>query len=54
MKIKPELYLVKIEGTTIWSCDSEQKLVEHVNKYQQFDFIRMREAIFDRRQHTIK
>lgn len=47
MKIKPELYLVDIEGVTIWSCDSEEKLIKHVELFKQFDFIRMREVKYN-------
>ncbi len=45
MKISPELYQVKLEETTIWSCKSQEQLDDFIYKLEKLGFVPVNNSI---------
>ena len=46
MRIKPEIYSVKIDGTTAWGCDTPEKIVAEQAKFKKVDFLQLANVEF--------
>lgn len=46
MKVSPDIYVVKIEETCLWSCESQDDLNKKIDKFSKFDFIELNDVTY--------